>query len=79
MSGDIFIPWRTHETLLGRLYTSAEAKKQGGNYDHLHLEVRKQFDDYGVASWATMTREDINKRFYDPWLFMKQRVGSTQP
>lgn len=64
----------THETLLGRLYTSGEAKKLGGNYDHLHLEVRKQFDDYGVASWATMTKGDLGKRFYDPWLFMKQRI-----
>lgn len=65
----------THETHLGRLYTSGEAKKLGGNYDHLHLEVRKRFDDYGVASWATMTKSDLVKRFYDPWLFMKQRIG----
>lgn len=65
----------THETLLGRLYTSGEAKKQGGNYDHLHLEIRKRFDDYGVASWATMTKTDLDRRFYDPWIFMKKRIG----
>jgi murein DD-endopeptidase MepM/ murein hydrolase activator NlpD len=64
----------TQETKLGRLYTRKEAKAQGGNYDHLHLEIRKQFDDYGVASWSTMSKQALKKRFYDPYLFMQENI-----
>lgn len=62
------------DTRVGRLYTAAEARTLGGNYHHLHLEIRKKFDDYGVASWATLTKEDLGKRFHDPWQFMKKNV-----
>jgi len=62
------------DTRLARLYTRGEALAQGGNYDHLHLEIRRKFDDYGVASWATMNRKALYDRFYDPWLFLKERV-----
>ncbi|MCK5741621.1 MAG: peptidoglycan DD-metalloendopeptidase family protein [Chlorobi bacterium] len=65
----------THRTRIARLYTKKEARKLGGNYDHLHLEVRKMFDDYGCASWNSMTKAELNKRFFDPWKFMKKRVG----
>jgi murein DD-endopeptidase MepM/ murein hydrolase activator NlpD len=62
-------------TKLGRLYTHAEAQKLNGNYDHLHFEVRKSFDDFGCASWLTMTREELNKYFYNPSDFLKQNLG----
>ena len=62
------------DTRLGRLFTRAEAKKLGGNYDHLHFEVRKKFDDYGVASWATMTRAELKERFYAPLEFLKKKL-----
>ena len=64
----------TQETRLGRLYTRSEADAQGGRYDHLHLEIRKKFDDYGVASWATMTKADLDLRFLDPLKFVKEKV-----
>ncbi|MBU1076626.1 MAG: peptidoglycan DD-metalloendopeptidase family protein [Spirochaetes bacterium] len=64
----------TPQTKLARLYTQKEAKLQDGSYDHLHLEIRKKFDDYGTASWATMTKEQLNKRFYDPLKFMKDNI-----
>ncbi|MCP4152512.1 MAG: peptidoglycan DD-metalloendopeptidase family protein [bacterium] len=64
-------------TKLGRLYTRQEALAQGGNYDHLHLETRKRFDDFGVASWATLTKVNLNLRFYDPMVFMKDNVKIT--
>jgi murein DD-endopeptidase MepM/ murein hydrolase activator NlpD len=64
----------TAGTKLARLYTRKEALAQGGNYDHLHLEVRKKFDDYGVASWATLTRADLNRRFSDPLNFMRENI-----
>jgi murein DD-endopeptidase MepM/ murein hydrolase activator NlpD len=60
------------KTKLGRIYTPVEGRQLGGNFDHLHLEIRKKFDDFGVASWATMTLNDLNKRFYDPLVFFKQ-------
>lgn len=59
---------------LARLYTRREARALGGSYDHLHLEIRKGFDDFGVASWATMSQKELRRRFYDPWIFMRQRV-----
>jgi murein DD-endopeptidase MepM/ murein hydrolase activator NlpD len=60
----------TPTTQIGRLYTADEARRLGGNYDHLHLEVRTDFDDYGVASWLTMTQRDL-----DPLLFLRQQLG----
>jgi len=64
----------TAATKIGRLYTADEAKKLGGNYDHLHLEVRKDFDDFGVASWLTMNQRDLDARFSDPLAFLKQQL-----
>jgi murein DD-endopeptidase MepM/ murein hydrolase activator NlpD len=64
-------------TKLGRLYTHAEAKKLKGNYDHLHFEVRKSFDDFGCASWLTMTKEELNKYFYNPLVFLKTNLSSS--
>lgn len=63
------------ESKLARLYTRSEAKKQGGSYDHLHLEIRKSFHDYGCASWLTMTQAELNTYFYDPLDFMKKNLG----
>ena len=63
------------ETKLARLYTRSEAKKQGGSYDHLHLEIRKSFQDFGCASWLTMTKQELNTYFFDPWEFMKVNLG----
>ena len=63
------------ETKLARLYTHTEAKKQGGSYDHLHLEIRKSFHDYGCASLLSMTQAELNTYFYDPLDFMKKNLG----
>lgn len=61
-------------TKLARLFTKEESKKYGGDYHHLHLEIRKKFDDYGCASWLTMNNEQLNNRFYNPQVFIKQNV-----
>jgi murein DD-endopeptidase MepM/ murein hydrolase activator NlpD len=63
------------DTKLAGLYTKEETKKQGGSYDHLHLEIRKSFYDYGCASWLTMNRDELNKYFYNPVDFMKKYLG----
>jgi murein DD-endopeptidase MepM/ murein hydrolase activator NlpD len=62
-------------TKIGRLYTREESKKFKGSYDHLHLEIRKSFYDYGCASWLTFTKEDLNELFYNPMVFMKNNLG----
>lgn len=64
------------QTKIARLYTREETKKYKGNYDHLHLEIRKSFYDYGCASWLTMNKADLNELFYDPMVFMKSNLGA---
>ncbi|MBC6109978.1 M23 family metallopeptidase [Pedobacter fastidiosus] len=61
-------------TKLARLFTPAESKKYGGDYHHLHLEIRKKFDDYGCASWLTMNKTQLNERYYNPQIFIKEYV-----
>jgi len=61
-------------TKLARLFTPQESKKYGGDYHHLHLEIRKKFDDYGCASWLTFNKLQLNERFYNPQKFMKEYV-----
>ena len=65
------------QTKIARLYTREETKKYKGNYDHLHLEIRKSFYDYGCASWLTMNKTELNELFYDPMVFMKNNLGSS--
>lgn len=61
-------------TKLARLLTKEESKKYNGDFHHLHLEIRKKFDDYGCASWLTMTKEQLNERYYNPQVFIKEHV-----
>ncbi|WP_316803663.1 M23 family metallopeptidase [Pedobacter nototheniae] len=61
-------------TKLARLFTPEESKKYGGDYHHLHLEIRKKFDDYGCASWLTMNTTQLNDRYFNPQVFIKQYV-----
>ncbi len=61
-------------TKLARLFTKEESKKYNGDFHHLHLEIRKKFDDYGCASWLTMTNVQLTERYYNPQTFIKQYV-----
>jgi len=67
------------QTKIARLYTPTETKKYKGNYDHLHLEIRKSLHDYGCASWLTMNKEDLNELFFNPMTFMKTNLGVVKP
>lgn len=62
------------KTKLARLFTPLESKKYGGDYHHLHLEIRKKFDDYGCGSWLTMNNAQLNERFFNPQLFIKEYI-----
>ena len=59
---------------IARLFTPAESKKYGGDYHHLHLEIRKSFDDYGCASWLTMNKKQLDLRFFNPLVFIKENL-----
>lgn len=61
-------------TKLARLFTPQESKKYGGDYHHLHLEIRKKFDDYGCASWLTFNNTQLNERFYNPQNFIREHI-----
>lgn len=61
-------------TKLARLFTKEESKPYNGDFHHLHLETRKKFDDYGCASWLTMTKEQLNERYFNPQVFIKEYV-----
>jgi len=69
-TGDFITP----NTRLARLFTKEESKKYGGDYHHLHLEIRKKFDDYGCASWLTMNKVQLDDRFYNPLVFLKTNL-----
>jgi len=58
-------------TKIGVLYTKSEALKYGGNFDHLHLEIKKRIDDYSCASWLCMSREELDEYFINPYNFLK--------
>ena len=64
----------SQKSKLARVLTKKEARKFGGNFNHLHLEIRKKFDDFGCASWLTLTKDELNLRFYDPLEFIKKNV-----
>ena len=61
-------------TKLARVINKKEAKEYKGNYDHLHLEIRKSFDDYGCGSWLTMTKSELDKYFFNPKEFIDKYI-----
>jgi murein DD-endopeptidase MepM/ murein hydrolase activator NlpD len=61
-------------TAIGQLFTYEEAWKYNGPYDHLHLEIRKSFDDYGCATYLCMTLQKLEEFFYDPFIFLKDNL-----
>ncbi|QPH39356.1 M23 family metallopeptidase [Pedobacter endophyticus] len=61
-------------TKIARLFTKLESKKYGGDYHHLHLEIRKKFDDFGCASWLTFNETQLSDRFYNPQMFIKENL-----
>lgn len=60
-----------HNTMLGVLYSKAEAREYNGDYDHLHFEIKKRIDDYCCASWLCMSAEELDEYFYNPSDFWK--------
>lgn len=61
-------------TKIGVLYTKSEALKYGGNFDHLHFEIKKRIDDYSCASWLCMSSEELDEYFENPSEFFKNHL-----
>jgi len=64
-------------TKIGVLYTKREAMKYGGNFDHLHFEIKKRIDDYSCASWLCMSREELDRYFINPLEFLEEHLKFT--
>ncbi len=62
-------------TKIGVLYTKKEALKYGGNFDHLHFEIKKRVDDFSCASWLCMSREELDEYFINPSGFFKEHLS----
>lgn len=62
------------DTKIGVLYTKKEALRHGGNFDHLHFEVKRRIDDYSCASWLCMSRAELDEYFISPADFLKTHL-----
>ena len=61
-------------TKLGRLFSEEEYKKTDFRENHLHFEVRKTIERYKGISIKCFSMEELNRYFYDPAMFMKERM-----
>jgi murein DD-endopeptidase MepM/ murein hydrolase activator NlpD len=62
-------------TALARLFDAEELKRADfGTPNHLHLEIRTSMADNGRASYASMSREELDKYCTDPMEFFKEHL-----
>lgn len=67
--------WVNTKTKLARLFNEEELKRSDfGTANHLHLEIRKSYDDNGRASYASMTQKALDKFCYDPEKFFRKNL-----
>jgi murein DD-endopeptidase MepM/ murein hydrolase activator NlpD len=67
--------WVDENTPIARLFNQDELKRANfGTPNHLHLEIRKSIADEGRASYASMTRQELDKFCMDPMEFFKTRL-----
>ena len=64
----------THETRIGRLFGEAYLKKSRYKSNHLHLEIRKDYEDKGLMSSYGMNRKELRRHCYDPLEFLRSRL-----
>lgn len=64
--------WVDEKTSLARLFNEDELKRANfGTPNHLHFEIRKSMADEGRASYASMTRQELNTFCMNPIEFFK--------
>ncbi len=61
-------------TVIGRLFNEVERKRARFSFPHLHLEIRKNMEDMGRASFTSMSKAALDKYCIDPNVFFKDRL-----
>ncbi len=56
----------TQNTVLARLFSTAEFKKSKFKSNHLHIEIRKDYSDHGHASTHSQDTDDLSKCCINP-------------
>jgi murein DD-endopeptidase MepM/ murein hydrolase activator NlpD len=62
----------TQDTVLARLFSTAEFRKSRFKQNHLHLEVRKDYSDHGHASTHSKNSDDLSKCCINPLTFLSR-------
>ncbi len=66
------------DTKVGKLFTHREVRRFRGPYDHLHFEIRKNFDDFGFGSAYCMNKSELDSFFYEPINFLNEKLKFSQ-
>ena len=61
-----------HKFLSGQLLSQEEFKQSRYPYNHLHLEIRKDYSDFGKASSYSMTMNALKRCCHDPLVFFEE-------
>jgi murein DD-endopeptidase MepM/ murein hydrolase activator NlpD len=61
-------------TRIGRMFTRDEFVRSDFYKNHVHFEIRKTMERYKSISIKCYTDSDLKKYFYDPQVFLKQRL-----
>jgi murein DD-endopeptidase MepM/ murein hydrolase activator NlpD len=64
----------TH-TKVGKIFTRKEVRRFRGPYDHLHLEIRKSFYDFGFASSHCMNHAELDSFYFEPINFLSNHLN----
>ena len=62
------------DSKVGKLFSHREVRRYGGPFDHLHLEIRKNFDDFGFGSSHCMDKAELDSFFYEPINFLNEHL-----
>jgi murein DD-endopeptidase MepM/ murein hydrolase activator NlpD len=67
--------WVDEQTPLARLFNQYELEQADfGTPNHLHLEIRPDMTDAGYASYASMTKDELDKFCMDPMDFFRANL-----
>jgi murein DD-endopeptidase MepM/ murein hydrolase activator NlpD len=67
--------WVDQQTPLARLFNQYELEQADfGTPNHLHLEIRTDMTDAGQASYASMTKDELDKFCMDPMDFFRANL-----
>ncbi|MFH1759783.1 MAG: M23 family metallopeptidase [bacterium] len=68
----------TADTKIGRVFDKREFKKSRFKHNHLHLEIRKDYDDKGTDSSYGTTKKMIEQHCYDPGEFLREHLSGVK-